>query len=308
MRQNDTALDAIGLFQEKINRAIEKKGNLKKLFHDIKHKFDDDAQAVLGVAEEFVENHVNIKAVKTNLLSIIKQELKPNSLSDWKIPAKRKRTLLAFRKHLLKNFLTESKPSLYNLSHSTVGQKAKIPRGTYLEFRNGLASVDVRGRYGYINKQRRIVIPLIFQFGMRFVDGVAAVKMKNQWGFINTKGETLVSPRYWDAIPWIKETYIVGIREKKKKKYALVDRNGKFVSPLRFDEIDPSTPTREAPTKVQIDGKWGFMDQNFKMVIPPRFSNCSFFERGQAWVEIRKKKKHITGTIDFKGRFIKEKT
>lgn len=52
------------------------------------------------------------------------------------------------------------------------------------------------GKWGFINKLGKEVIPAKFDDASRFYSGNAAVKIGQKWGFINSKGELIISPMY----------------------------------------------------------------------------------------------------------------
>ena len=54
--------------------------------------------------------------------------------------------------------------------------------------------------YGYIDKTGKIVIPLAYEFTIRFSEGLAAVKKNKKWGFIDKKGNTVI-PFIYDDEP-----------------------------------------------------------------------------------------------------------
>jgi len=61
-------------------------------------------------------------------------------------------------------------------------------------FSDGLAAVKVGGRFGYIDKTGRVVIPLQFDSAGEFSDGVAEVEVGGEFGYINTSGKYVWEP------------------------------------------------------------------------------------------------------------------
>lgn len=59
--------------------------------------------------------------------------------------------------------------------------------GSYNE---GLAPVQMsNGRWGYIDKNQRLVIPVKYEDAREFREGKAAVRMNGKWGFIDRQGQ-----------------------------------------------------------------------------------------------------------------------
>jgi hypothetical protein len=68
-------------------------------------------------------------------------------------------------------------------------------------FHNGLALINVGGRYGYINVKNKFVINPQFDDAYGFLKkGVAFVKINEKFGLINEKGVFLIPPKF-DFVP-----------------------------------------------------------------------------------------------------------
>lgn len=67
---------------------------------------------------------------------------------------------------------------------------------TEFEFYDGLALVEVKSHYGYINEAGEMVIEPIYSEAYPFVDGIARVKVGDVYGYINTKGEYFLEPQF----------------------------------------------------------------------------------------------------------------
>ena len=66
-------------------------------------------------------------------------------------------------------------------------------------FSEGLAPVKKNGKWGALNKQGKVVVPLKFEGVLGdFSNGLASVVRKdNTQGFINTKGELVIPYKYF---------------------------------------------------------------------------------------------------------------
>ena len=65
-------------------------------------------------------------------------------------------------------------------------------------FRDGLASVELDEKCGYINPQGEVVITFEYETAMSFSEGLAAVAKRDKFGYID-KEDTLVIPFEYDA-------------------------------------------------------------------------------------------------------------
>lgn len=79
-----------------------------------------------------------------------------------------------------------------------------------MSFSNGLAAVQIgrknERKWGYIDKNGKIVIEPQFAKAYGFSEGLAAVRIGNsdngKWGFIDSKGKFIVNPIYEDVQPF----------------------------------------------------------------------------------------------------------
>ena len=56
------------------------------------------------------------------------------------------------------------------------------------EFSEGLAAVKMHGRWGYINTNGTVVVPLVLDEAKPFKDGFASVKRLGRWTTISSMG------------------------------------------------------------------------------------------------------------------------
>src|SRR6266853_4189909 len=59
-----------------------------------------------------------------------------------------------------------------------------------------LYPVRVNGKFGYINKSAKMMIPPQFDQAEPFAEGYAPVRMGGNWGFIDQSGTLTISPQY----------------------------------------------------------------------------------------------------------------
>src|SRR5215471_18806635 len=56
-------------------------------------------------------------------------------------------------------------------------------------FRGGLAAVKKNGKWGYLDRDGRVVIPFAFDDAGQFAGGLAPAKLGSKTGFIDTSGK-----------------------------------------------------------------------------------------------------------------------
>jgi len=62
--------------------------------------------------------------------------------------------------------------------------------------REGLIAVKSDGKFGFVDKNGKEVIPPRYEEVMPFVRGISAVKRDGKWGFVDKRGKEIVSPTY----------------------------------------------------------------------------------------------------------------
>ncbi len=118
----------------------------------------------------------------------------------------------------------------------------------YPIFKEGLANVKFREKYGYIGTLGQIIIKFEYDYALPFKDGLAAVEKDFYWGFINKKGKEIVKIKYE-----ISDTF-----------------------PIFKDGLCP----------VSVNGKYGYVNTNGQEVIPLIYDYAANFEKGKAPVRL----------------------
>src|SRR5450830_1605932 len=161
-------------------------------------------------------------------------------------------------------------------------------------FSEGLARVELKGKYGYINTQGKMVTPIIYDQVYDFSDndgGLAEVELKGKWGYINTQGK-MVTPIIYDEI----DSFSNGLAPVKLKgKWGYINNKGKMVIPAVYDQ---TYGFFDGLACVVLNSKWGYIDTKGKMVIPAIYDIASpLFTDGVSEVWLNNK----MGYIDTKG-------
>ncbi len=117
-------------------------------------------------------------------------------------------------------------------------------------FSEGLAVVYRTDMLGFKNIQRKVTASLIYDFTLSFQNGT--IKKNRKYGFINTKGEVVI-PLIYDYAYYFSEGLAI-VREGsfKNGKYGFINRQGKIQIPLIYDD---AFPFNMGLTRVRKDGK-----------------------------------------------------
>ncbi|MBC9810895.1 WG repeat-containing protein [Crocinitomicaceae bacterium CZZ-1] len=128
-------------------------------------------------------------------------------------------------------------------------------------FHDGLASIEIAGKSGCINKQGKIVIPPTYTYVFFFNDSLAMVELNEQHGFINRKGKVVV-PLLYDNFPHFSDGLAaVSLNDK----YGFIDKTGKVVIPMQYSNV---FSFYDGLAGVYIDGKIGCINKKGELVIP----------------------------------------
>lgn len=136
--------------------------------------------------------------------------------------------------------------------------------------------------FGFINSRNEYVIKAQYEETGNFVVGFACVKKNGKWGVIDTTGKEVIPCSYDDLELQDGTGYRIW-RVLNGKKWGLVSAvNGAVVVPVKYDAIGDISYDR---ISMKINGKWGYFDKNYNVVIPARYDTAdNFTSDGTAYV------------------------
>lgn len=206
-----------------------------------------------------------------------------------------------------------------NVRYGLIGRNGEMASSLnfreILPFSQGLAAVKHKEGYGYIDTTARMVIPDIYSKASIFSEGLAAVQKDGSWGYINRRGEVAIPFEYSKCLDFNGGRAVVykGIR-----KAGLIDTTGRLlIEPsvdrlLNFQEgrglvrdekyrfyyiteqahlydgyYQEATEFKHGVAVVQVDGKWGIINQKGIEIIPPKYDKIESFQDGYAKVRIQ---------------------
>ena len=207
------------------------------------------------------------------------------------------------------------------------------PAGWYEQDTGGLYRIRENGRYGYMDRTGKTVIPPQFDDAKDFSEGLAVVKVGRKFGFIDKAGKVVITPQFNQAdsfrngragtcdalcgfidsdgkyvstpeFRWIGD--FSGTRSSdyapvafSDGSFGFVSRAGKVEIPGPFEGLSPDG-FRGGPAPARIRGHWGFVDRAGKWVIDPQFDMATNFSEGMAAVQVSGK----WGYIDSDAKFV----
>jgi len=181
------------------------------------------------------------------------------------------------------------------------------------DFSEGLAAVARKGEtlWGYIDATGQFAISPRFGWGAdssvsSFSDGLARIETNGKSGFIDHSAVFVIKPQFLEAsdfsdgrarvvaegpCAYLPHTPCANVRvlgadargEVPECKFAFIDKTGRIISPLRFDDAGDFS---EGLAAVKIGALWGYLDKSGQLVIPAQFQYAGAFSSGRAPVAV----------------------
>jgi hypothetical protein len=144
--------------------------------------------------------------------------------------------------------------------------------------KNGRARVKKDGKFGLVDESGKEIVEPKYDYVWVFQNnGRAVVKKDGKWGFVDKSGKEVVKPKY-DQVWYFNKQGIAIV--KNDKKYFFININGEVVS----KKYDSMTDSHEGRRAVKKGGKWGFVDNKGKEIVPPIYNEVERYKDGQAKV------------------------
>ena len=167
--------------------------------------------------------------------------------------------------------------------------------GACWTFSEGLAAVRQKDKWGYIDREGYFVIPPQFTDAEGFSEGLAVVEKNEKYGYIDKNGTFVIAPQFEYANSFTEGVAIVFI----DGKHHIIDKQGHTLVTLA-DNITNVEPFSDGMATIEKDWKYGYVNHEGKVVIPPQFDYSGPFIDGLAGVEIEEK----YGLIDKNGKLV----
>lgn len=174
------------------------------------------------------------------------------------------------------------------------------------DFKNGIAIVYVdREKYEIIDKGGRIICEVQSRYAPKFEENRAIISNKfKEEGIIDITGNLIVEVIYKRIDRLCTKVFVCYLERKCK----VVNLNGEIIHDFFYDWVCDLV---EGYARIYKDGKYGFIDQNGKLVIDCIYEsvtisgNCQDdnFVDGFAHVVIHKKHGVVHGFINYKGEW-----
>ena len=98
-------------------------------------------------------------------------------------------------------------------------------------FPDGLASVRLNGKWGFVDTTGSEVIPCKYDYTYGFSNGLAKVELDGKWGYIDKTGRVVIPLKY----DWVGDFSKGVAKVNLNRKFGYIDTTGKEVIPCIFD-------------------------------------------------------------------------
>ena len=112
----------------------------------------------------------------------------------------------------------------------------------------GFGIIEIEGKYGYIDKNKNLVIKAVYDDAYPFYNGNAPAKMNGKWGLIDKKGKYIIEPEYDDIEAFHEGLALVELHGKN----GYINRQGEMVIPMVYDQ---ASVFQDGQALVSLDGK-----------------------------------------------------
>jgi len=153
-----------------------------------------------------------------------------------------------------------------------------------------LACVRVGELYGYIDTKGQIAITPQFELAFDFHDGVAVIK-NNGYGVIDATGSLLIAPN-WDQLSTQVNNGL--LKATRGNRMAFMNTKGILKTEFIYSQLGDF---KEGLCPVETESGWGYINEEFDMVIPAVWDGANQFSNGYAAVL----RNHLWGYIDTSG-------
>lgn len=158
------------------------------------------------------------------------------------------------------------------------------------KYSDGLARVEFDGKYGFINRDAEVVIPLVYDWALRYSEGLALVMQQQKTGFIDTDGAVAIPMRYSGGHSFSEGYAAVCLNGK----YGFIDKKGCAVTPFKYDEVVKSfsqglalvamhCDAAESGGTVSSSKRYGYVDTAGREVVPVEYLSLGLFSEGLAF-------------------------
>lgn len=167
-------------------------------------------------------------------------------------------------------------------------------------FSEDLAAVKIQEKWGFIDRNGKLVIQPIYDEAYFFNEGLCAVEINGKYGFIDKSGKIVINPKFsdvfgiYDLLRWgtIKNGFDEGlIRVALNGKMGIINTSGKNITEFKYESISKFS---NGIASARIDGKFGLIDKFGNEISTFIYEDISDFHEGIVRVKLNGKYGYIS--------------
>ncbi|MCL6459858.1 MAG: WG repeat-containing protein [Gorillibacterium sp.] len=176
---------------------------------------------------------------------------------------------------------------------------------TILPFSDGLAIVITDQGFQVINQLGALITRRSYSYISPYQEGRALFSVvdaagQSSYGYLDAQGDEVIPARFLQGSDFQNGKALVQIAE---KQFALIGRGGERLVAYPYPFVGPLGDGRLAFQK-DVNGKYGYLDEQGTVVIPPMFTGAQPFQEGRAVVNTAADYQNRYGLIDRRGSFV----
>ncbi|MBE6608927.1 MAG: WG repeat-containing protein [Ruminococcaceae bacterium] len=175
------------------------------------------------------------------------------------------------------------------------GCTEKSNGGDNILFSEGLISVFMDGKWGFMNKKGEVKIKAKYDSVTEFSCGLAGVGIDGKFGYIDIDGEIVIPLKFDGAASFADDIALVYEGEE----YKFIDTKGNYLFDRSFEYADVF---HEGMALFSENEKFGYINTKGEVVIEPQYKSASRFSEGLAGV--MDEESGLCGFINKKGKLV----
>lgn len=158
----------------------------------------------------------------------------------------------------------------------------------------GYAKVQKDGLYGLVDSDSKLVIPVKYESIDPILDGYLKISQDKKFGLVDKNKNIIIKPIYESIYEISDDSFAV----KLNNKYGCIVKDDRTLSvKIIYNSLFQSIEKR---ARFEIDGKWGYLDDECNVLIKPIYEYVADFQKGYAKVKMNNK----WGYLDNDGKLI----
>ncbi len=165
--------------------------------------------------------------------------------------------------------------------------------GMYQEGRALFSATNAQGKdvYGYLDRKGKEIIPARYETGTDFQGGKAVVQLKpGEFALIGRFGEVFYTYRYPYVGPW--GDGLLAFQQEMNGPYGYIDEQGRVAIPPRFASVQPFEAGRAVVNTAAdvVENQYGLIDKRGNYLIKPAYNDIQLLGEQRAAVGVAKDK------------------